>query len=261
MAHNSFQLAASGGHIFLVSNQTFLSSPDATSIIDKLGYGTAIHPENTVFTPAPSASTSMERKAFYFSGLSAMSSTHAPYGNSYDSDNNAADFILRSSPEPQNSTSPTERCCTTVEGALTLQGRADSSGIQVLMWPGSGLRIDTDSDGHFSIPDVPAFASADTSAYTVEATFPGYLSAKTSLDLTSAPLPTAVTYSALRLLAGDLNGDNRVNIFDLAIIGGQYGSAGSLTGDVNGDGKVNIQDLSLASGNFGQDSSQYTWSP
>jgi len=162
---------------------------------------------------------------------------------------------------------PLDSCCTTLTGTLKLQGRTDHSGIQVLMWPGSGLRATTDSSGLFTIPNVPAIASEETATYTVEVTFPGYLTPKTSLDLqvylVEDQLPGEVTFPQIWLLAGDLNGDNQINIFDLAIIGSNYGSsgpAGALPGDVNGDGKVNIQDLAIAAGNFGLSRTDYIWS-
>ncbi|HRJ42354.1 MAG TPA: lamin tail domain-containing protein, partial [Caldilineaceae bacterium] len=215
MAHSSIQLAGGGGHIFLVGDQTTLTSPESSLIIDKFGYGSAAYPEGGAFNPAPSPLESAERKAFYFSDQPQMVNEHEPYGNSYDTDDNAVDFTLQNLPKPQNN-SFVERCCTTVEGTLSLQGRTDSTGIQVLFWPGSGLRTTTDSSGKFSIPVVPAIASEDTVEYTVGVVFPGYLSAKTTLDLTSSPLSNSpVTFPALRLLAGDINSDNRVNIFDL----------------------------------------------
>ena len=54
-------------------------------------------------------------------------------------------------------------------------------------------------------------------------------------------------------LAGDVNGDNSVNIFDLVMVAGQFGKSGAdLSGDVNGDSSVNIFDLVMVAGNFGK---------
>ncbi len=189
-----------------------------------------------------------------------MSATHTGFGNSYDSDNNSQDFVLRTTPNPQNRLSTPERCCTTVSGTLTRQGRSDHSGIQVLMWPGSNLKTMTDTTGYFAVSGVPAIASQDTAGYTLEVIAPGYLAPKTTVNLASYDLSLQVNFPTLSLFAGDLNNDNRINIFDVAIIGGQYGSTGAaLTGDINGDGRVNIQDLALVSGNFGQSIEVYSW--
>lgn len=52
---------------------------------------------------------------------------------------------------------------------------------------------------------------------------------------------------------GDLNGDGKVNIQDLALQLINFGKTGSgVKGDINGDGKVNIQDLALLLVSFGK---------
>jgi len=53
--------------------------------------------------------------------------------------------------------------------------------------------------------------------------------------------------------AGDLNSDGEVDVFDLVLIGLDFGrtSGFSPTADINNDGEVNILDLSTVSGNFG----------
>jgi len=63
----------------------------------------------------------------------------------------------------------------------------------------------------------------------------------------------------LTLRGGDINGDDKINIQDLVMIGVRFGetdgavnwaSYGDLA-NINADGSVNIQDLSIAAGNFG----------
>ncbi|MBX3000919.1 MAG: lamin tail domain-containing protein [Caldilineaceae bacterium] len=248
----------------LTNNFTVLLYSDAgVTLVDKVGYGTAADFEGSQ-APNPSATASIERKAFYFSTAVDMGAGHATLGNGYDSNNNSNDFVLRTTPNPQNSSSLPEPCCTTITGALKRQGRTDHSGIEVVMWPGTGLRATTASSGQFSIPNAPAIASGETPTYTLEVSVPGYLTPRATLDLrdhlVGGYLPPSVTFPELWLYAGDINGDNRINIFDLARVGSHYGYEGVSPADVNGDGKVNIQDLALVSGNFGRESI-YVWEP
>ena len=60
------------------------------------------------------------------------------------------------------------------------------------------------------------------------------------------------------LPAGDVTRDNLINRSDLDIIKAQYHSA-DLAADLDGDGRVDIFDLSLASGNFNQSGPVSTW--
>jgi hypothetical protein len=50
---------------------------------------------------------------------------------------------------------------------------------------------------------------------------------------------------------GDLNGDNKVDIFDLSTLLSHYGSSDAVS-DINNDGTVNIFDLSILLSNYGK---------
>jgi hypothetical protein len=55
-------------------------------------------------------------------------------------------------------------------------------------------------------------------------------------------------------LPGDANGDGAVNVGDLGILAGNYGTTSGATwemGDFNGDGAVNVGDLGILAGNYG----------
>ncbi len=111
MGHNSFQLSSDGGTVFLVNNQTIISSATSSSIIDKVAYGVGsyLFAEGEVFTLAPLATQSIERKALATSSAALLvNGAHQWQGNSYDSDNNSQDFVLQSNPNPQNSLMLTE---------------------------------------------------------------------------------------------------------------------------------------------------------
>ena len=58
-------------------------------------------------------------------------------------------------------------------------------------------------------------------------------------------------FSLAALSQGDVTGDGRVDILDLAFIAANYGGDNPAA-DVNQDGKVDIFDLVTAANNFGQ---------
>ena len=82
--------------------------------IDLLGYGAATTRYEGASGPGPAASSagtwSVERKASALStaGSMATGGVDASAGNGYDSDNNAADFVLRTARDPQSSKSTVE---------------------------------------------------------------------------------------------------------------------------------------------------------
>jgi len=59
----------------------------------------------------------------------------------------------------------------------------------------------------------------------------------------------------LTLQGGNVVADTGINIFDLARVANALGTADRV-GDVNGDGKVDIADLAIAASNFGKDGPQ-----
>lgn len=56
-------------------------------------------------------------------------------------------------------------------------------------------------------------------------------------------------------LVGDVNGDHRINIYDLSIFLSRWGKSGA--GDFNNNGRVDIFDLSVLLSHYGQDNSGY----
>lgn len=126
-AHGFFLIAKSPGYTGLtLPDVTYLSSigDDNTILlytesdptpIDKVGMdspdtaGAASDPEGLPMTQPP-AGLSIERKANSLSTIQSMGigGTDEFAGNGEDSDNNFADFITRSSPQPQNSHSEIE---------------------------------------------------------------------------------------------------------------------------------------------------------
>ncbi len=96
-------LGNTGGGVF-IRNST-------GTTIDLIGWGTAIagNYEGSVATK-PAQGVSLERKANSASSSTTMGigGSDELEGNGYDTDNNANDFVVRQTPQPQNSSSPAE---------------------------------------------------------------------------------------------------------------------------------------------------------
>lgn len=109
--HNSFNLATTGTTVFLVRDQTPLTTGEEESIVDRVGIGTnALDAEGTPFTPIPPNDQSIERKP---------GAGDPAGGNGIDTDNNAADFEIRAISEPQNSHSAIEQPLSTTSPTVT----------------------------------------------------------------------------------------------------------------------------------------------
>lgn len=104
---SSPSMMPSGGHIRLVD--------PAGNEIDKLGWGSAVSPEGAAAQALTAGTYSLERKALGNSTLSTMIYGGSDYysGNGFDTNNNSLNFIQRSSPEPQNTSSNPEYAVST----------------------------------------------------------------------------------------------------------------------------------------------------
>lgn len=96
----------SNGGVYISNSETNAVG----TIYDKVGWG--IQPlggfENTAYTPTIPFDQSIERKANTDSTSGTMSGTDALKGNAWDTDVNSADFVARTTPDPQNSLSAAE---------------------------------------------------------------------------------------------------------------------------------------------------------
>jgi hypothetical protein len=126
--------------------------------------------------------------------------------------------------------------CSQISGQVMLQGRQVYQGITIN--DGLGQKTETDGQGNFNF----------YGGVSVSAKYAGYLTA-----LANIPANTTgqVSVGRITLLAGDINGDDIINIFDLSAMSTKFNSD-DVTTDANGDGVVNIFDLSLAATNYGQ---------
>jgi len=131
-------------------------------------------------------------------------------------------------------------------GTILLQGRMDSSGVTVTA--ADGTVAQTDAAGQFGM----------ASNGPVTANRAGYLSAVADPADAAQVSQKSNSLGTITLLAGDLNQDNVINIFDLAMIASQLDTKDSAS-DLNADGVVNILDVAMIAGNFGIQGPQRDW--
>ncbi len=131
---------------------------------------------------------------------------------------------------------------TSINGVVKLQGRTDFSGTQIAV-NGAGCTsfsdkpvVTTEQDGRFSI-------TAEQTYQCLQAKHAGYL-----IGQKKSP---AGDVGTIILLGGDVNGDNEINIFDLALVAAGYDSHNAQL-DLTGDGLVDIFDLTVAAVNYGK---------
>ena len=129
----------------------------------------------------------------------------------------------------------------TVTGRVLMQGRSNYSGATVTV---GGRQGTTGSNGSFTISNVPA------GTYTASASIANYLRAdKSGVVVTNGG---TVNLADVTLLAGDIDNNCTINIFDLVPLGAAYGSTppSDARVDFNQDNVINIFDLVLLAGNY-----------
>jgi hypothetical protein len=128
----------------------------------------------------------------------------------------------------------------TLTGKVLLEGRTNHSGTQVQV--AGGPSTTTAADGSYTVV-------VSAGVRTLTFSHPSYLTKSVSA---TAVAGSTVTVAQQTLLAGDINGDGKVDILDLVALGAQFGSTSPspATVDINGDGVVDIIDIVLVATNF-----------
>jgi len=153
-----------------------------------------------------------------------------------------------------------------ITGTFSMQGRVTRGGIPVtLTWTGTGW---TYSKGANTVDElVNNFQVTVTygGGYIITTNQPRYLNL-TAASEKYITVDGAKTLNALMLRGGNVDNDEEIGLADAGIIGGVYGSTGDpqlITADANFDGRVNILDLALVGGNYNLTtaSAYTTWLP
>lgn len=127
-----------------------------------------------------------------------------------------------------------------IMGQVQLQGRSDNSGVIVRS---GNHQVETGPDGRFEL----ALEAYEMYDFQIEAA--GYLRMQAQ-GFVPAGVAT-VNMGSIMLLGGDINGDDQIDVFDLAYLGNHYQSDDPMA-DINADGRVEIFDIAVAAGNYGQ---------
>ncbi|MBC7265225.1 MAG: hypothetical protein H5T64_12850 [Chloroflexi bacterium] len=128
-----------------------------------------------------------------------------------------------------------------ITGQVELQGRTDWSGAEVTALPLS-VGDTTDMGGWYTL-------TLPVDSYTIAVEMARYLDAQRAVT----PVRGENVLPTVKLLGGDANDDDEIDILDMSIIGGKYDmSVDPLTerADINADGVVDIVDMVIAAGNY-----------
>lgn len=149
----------------------------------------------------------------------------------------------------------------TITGTVSMQGRTFRGGVPMTLTGTLGF-------GPFNATSINqisnnlTFTDVAAGTYTITTSQPRYLNVTTdekkTIDVT---LKTAI--AALELKGGNaVWTDNVIDLLDANEVGTKYGTVADIDADVNFSGKVDIFDLALVGGNFTLTSSVYsTWTP
>ncbi len=115
----------------------------------------------------------------------------------------------------------------------------------------------TNVSGHFKVELYPD-QNGSIDYKCLQAFHHGYLVGQKTLPQPLPDQPPSLYLGTITLLGGDATEDDCINIFDLAMIAARYGGT-DVVADVNGDGRVDIYDLVIAAGNYDTCGPQTDW--
>jgi endoglucanase len=134
-----------------------------------------------------------------------------------------------------------------IQGRLGYDRRTSPAGILVKVLSGSTVRgeMTTAADGSFR------FNNLLSGNYTIEADAPGYMDMQYRVTITNT---AGATLPNTNLTAGDVDDNNVVDLTDAAFIGANFNVSvppAPAQGDFNGDGRIELRDLVIVGRSFG----------
>lgn len=135
-----------------------------------------------------------------------------------------------------------------ITGKVLLEGKTLHGGITVEI-PGTDRVVSTNVDGYFEITDLPE------GSYDLWITFNRYLTVKIGPINVSQGILT--TLPELWMKAGDVNGNNVIDLFDFVILAHAYGADSGDTrwnvfADIVVDSRIDVNDLFWLAKNYGE---------
>ena len=151
-----------------------------------------------------------------------------------------------------------------ITGTVSMQGRTVTSGVPMTL---TALLVPYGPYQATSFDQISnniSFSSVAAGGYLITTNQPRYLNLTADLNITKVFSSEAFTINRLELKGGNAKWtDNLIDLSDASVITTVYGQTGDMDADVNFDGKVNILDLALVGGNYNLTSATAyaSWTP
>ena len=138
-----------------------------------------------------------------------------------------------------------------ITGTFSMQGRITRGGIPVtLTWTGTEWEYSASDTTEDLLVNNFQVTVTYGGGYRITTNQPRYLNLTTASNKTIT-VNAAKTLAPLMLRGGDVVQNGEITVGDASLIGSEYGQTGDKFGDANFDLRVNIQDLAMVGGNFG----------
>ncbi len=135
-----------------------------------------------------------------------------------------------------------------VTGTVSMQSRTYRGGVEMTLTAAFGF-------GPYTVTSIDqisgnlVFSNLASGVYTITTNQARYLDITAAMNKT-IDVSSDSLITALELKGGDADDDQTVNLGDASAIGSNYGATGDINADVNFSGRVDVFDLAMVGGNF-----------